>query len=502
MNHSPVAVINEARSFAPDEIFFSTTDGRGVITAGNDVFLRISGYEASEVLGKAHNVVRHPDMPRSAFRLVWGRLKAGQPVAALVKNRAKDGRHYWVVSLFAPSDGGYLSIRFKPTGPFLAVGEQVYAGMLAEEARIRTADGGEDAAMDAGEAYLMQALKTRGYDSYDSFMRVLLCEEMKSRDTILGKEGKSVIPAQPPKSDVSGANSSSAARLNELSITGRRAYDKLNDLFRRIDDFVALHHALEKKSTFVNNLTGELRLAAMNVALASSRLGSEGLGLGVISHYMGRSSGDIAGEVSSLVNGIAEVSTRLRAVIFNLAAARLQLEMGLRFFHELLTKRQSGDGGQNRHVQIKTLHAAFSTTLTRANQALQELGDNTHVLNATSHNLGRQVLALQIAQLGGRVESARLVQFDGFAAIFTTIREQIDSTQQELTGLSEALSRLETLAADTPAIAAEIEDASSKMEQGITSLRTTLDLTPAGEIATAEVSDVGSADRGALVAVN
>ena len=479
MNNSPVTVINEARPFASDEIFFSTTDGRGIIRAGNEVFVRISGYESAELMGQPHNVVRHPDMPRSAFRLIWSRLKAGQPVAALVKNRAKDGRHYWVVALFAPADDGYLSIRFKPAGPYLAVGEQLYAGMLAAEDRARTSAADETAAMNAGEAYLHQDLKARGYDGYDSFMRVLLCEELKSRDALLAREGKSVLPAATaPAADQSDA-AAPAARLQELSATGRCAYDRLNNLFRRIDDFVALHHALEKKSAFVHNLTGELRLAAMNVALASSRLGSEGLGLGVISHYMGRSSGDIAGEVTSLVSGIAEVSTRLRAVIFNLAAARLQLEMGLRFFHELLGHSPARDGGQHRAGQIRTLHAAFRSTLGRAHQALQELGENTHVLNATSHNLGRQVLALQIAQLGGRVESARLVQFDGFAAIFTTIREQIDSTQQELTGLSEAISQLETLAADTPAIAAEIEEASAQMEAGITTLQSALDLAPA-----------------------
>ncbi|MFI5336973.1 MAG: PAS domain-containing protein, partial [Opitutales bacterium] len=163
-----VVLCDEPRAFAADEIFFSTTDSRGVITAGNDVFVRISGYDTTELLGRAHNIIRHPDMPRVAFRLVWSYLLADKPVAALVKNLAKDGRYYWVVALIVPMEGGYLSVRFKPTGPFQAVAEGLYARMLAEEKRVRTDGAGEDAAMDAGGRVLAEGLKANGFADYDA----------------------------------------------------------------------------------------------------------------------------------------------------------------------------------------------------------------------------------------------------------------------------------------------------------------------------------------------
>ncbi|MBI2516162.1 MAG: PAS domain-containing protein [Opitutae bacterium] len=473
MKPSPVVLCDEPRAFAADEIFFSTTDGRGVITSGNEVFVRISGYDTGELLGRAHNIIRHPDMPRAAFRLVWGYLRAGKPVAALVKNRAKDGRHYWVVALIVPTaDGAFLSVRFKPTGPLRAVAAELYAQMLAEERRVRAAGAGEDAAMDAGERVLLAGLRAAGYADYDTFMRVMLCEELKSRDATLAVEGRTILRPLPDTAESTPRRPALAARLAALYGEGSRAYGHLNQLFHRLDDFVALHHALEKKSAFVNNLTGELRLAAMNVALASSRLGSEGLGLGVISQYMGGASGEIAGAVHQLVGGIATVSARLRAVIFNLAAARLQIEMVMAFMHELLTAADTGDAGPSRHQLIHTLHTAFNSTLSRASHALHELESNTHGLNATSHSLGRQMIGLQVAQLGGRVESARLVRQDGFEAVFANIRRQIDSTHQELGELSDALDQLESLAEETPDIAREIETAASRMEAGIGALAT------------------------------
>src|SRR5664279_2239091 len=78
-----------------DELFFSTTDRRGVIRAGNSVFVRVSHYSLEELIGSPHSLVRHPDMPAGAYRLMWDRLLAGRPMGAYVKNLAKDGSHYW-----------------------------------------------------------------------------------------------------------------------------------------------------------------------------------------------------------------------------------------------------------------------------------------------------------------------------------------------------------------------------------------------------------------------
>ena len=84
--------VDRPRSFHIEELFFSTTDSQGVIQSGNDVFTRVSGYDESELIGKPHSKIRHPDMPACVFRIFWNRLIAGQSIAAYVKNRAKERR--------------------------------------------------------------------------------------------------------------------------------------------------------------------------------------------------------------------------------------------------------------------------------------------------------------------------------------------------------------------------------------------------------------------------
>src|SRR5690606_31957630 len=102
------------------------TDAAGLIQFGNSVFQRVSIYDWDELLGKPHKIVRHPDTPRAAFWLLWSAIKDGRPFGAYVKNRAKDGRFYWVFAIVTPVDGGYLSVRLRPSTELLAVIKREY----------------------------------------------------------------------------------------------------------------------------------------------------------------------------------------------------------------------------------------------------------------------------------------------------------------------------------------------------------------------------------------
>jgi aerotaxis receptor len=87
----------------PEGVFIcSQTDLKGRITEANAAFSEISGYQAEEMIGEPHNLVRHPDMPREAFADMWRSLQAGRPWRGLVKNRRKDGGFYWVVANVSP----------------------------------------------------------------------------------------------------------------------------------------------------------------------------------------------------------------------------------------------------------------------------------------------------------------------------------------------------------------------------------------------------------------
>ncbi|MCX6953894.1 MAG: PAS domain S-box protein [Verrucomicrobia bacterium] len=455
---------DQPRDFRTDEMFFSTTDSRGIITAGNGVFCRISGYPVDELIGRAHNIIRHPDMPRCAFRLVWDTLKQSRRTAALVKNLAKDGRYYWVVALFAPARDGYLSIRFKPTGPLVDVVAEVYALMLAEEERQLAAGADETAAMAASEQVLVAALRQRGFADYDTFMRALLCEELKSRDATLAREGLVVIRPLPESSADASAPSSSGDQLRSLYRRGAAAYLQLSRLFVRLDEFGALQQSLNANGSFVSNLTSELRLAATNASLASTRVGGEGLSLAVVSDYMGKASADVAGCVDALTDGIRTVSRRLRSVIFNLAAGRLQIEMTMTFLHELISASDASSARQSSPRSIRALQQAFGHSLKRAVQSLDELASGTKQLDPTSNSLGRHMLELQVAQLSGQVETTRLREVGDFTAVFAQIRELIENTREQLTGLSEAIAHLDEIASEAPIAMREIAALAADME--------------------------------------
>lgn len=92
--------INEEIVLDLNKIIISKTDAKGIITYANDYFCEVSGYLRDELLGMPHNIVRHPDMPKVIFKFMWDRISNGKNIKAIVKNLAKDGRYYWVVTDF------------------------------------------------------------------------------------------------------------------------------------------------------------------------------------------------------------------------------------------------------------------------------------------------------------------------------------------------------------------------------------------------------------------
>ncbi|MBP7063038.1 PAS domain-containing protein [Ferrovibrio sp.] len=163
--------VDRERHFGEDEIIVSKTDPAGKITYANDVFCKIGAFTVEELIGKPHSILRHPDMPRAVFRLLWERIKAGEEIFAYVKNLAKTGEYYWVFAHVTPSFGpgrqitGYHSNRRAPHRSALAQIEPIYRALLQEEAR----HADRKAAVDAGYAMLMQHLAKAGV-SYDEFV--------------------------------------------------------------------------------------------------------------------------------------------------------------------------------------------------------------------------------------------------------------------------------------------------------------------------------------------
>ncbi|MEN8889308.1 MAG: PAS domain-containing protein [Celeribacter marinus] len=167
-------------AFAMDELFFSRTDERGVIAAGNAVFRRISGFDWDELVGAPHKVVRHSDMPKGIFHILWTRIQTGVPAGAYVKNRTKDGRYYWVYAIISPIPGGYVSVRLKPTA-------QVFETVVAEYAEALRAERDEGLTPAQSAQRICERLHGLGFANYEAFSASALAQEEMARDDALGR---------------------------------------------------------------------------------------------------------------------------------------------------------------------------------------------------------------------------------------------------------------------------------------------------------------------------
>ncbi|MDJ0388990.1 PAS domain-containing protein [Roseomonas sp. E05] len=157
--------------FGEEELIVTKTDRKGRILYANDVFLRVSKYAVSDVLGQPHSLVRHPDMPRSVFRLFWETLEEGSEFFGYVLNLAADGSHYWVFAHATPTRDaqghviGYHSNRRRPDPAQVARVRPIYEQLLRAEAAAPDRKQG----MQQGAAALNEMLAKQGV-SYERFV--------------------------------------------------------------------------------------------------------------------------------------------------------------------------------------------------------------------------------------------------------------------------------------------------------------------------------------------
>ncbi|SBW12805.1 Chemotaxis sensory transducer [uncultured Alphaproteobacteria bacterium] len=158
------------RTWPDHQIIVSKTDARGVITYANAVFCAVAGYTADELEGQSHNIIRHPDMPRAVFKLLWDTIAAGDEIFAYVVNQAKNGDHYWVFAHVTPSFDaagrivGYHSSRRVPRRDAVAKVVPLYRDLKAIEDRAASPKAGLDASVAALLAILEE--KRIAYDEF------------------------------------------------------------------------------------------------------------------------------------------------------------------------------------------------------------------------------------------------------------------------------------------------------------------------------------------------
>lgn len=379
--------------FSPEEVFFSRTDKRGVIQAGNYVFRRVADFEWSDLLGAPHKIIRHPDMPRAVFWLLWDRIKKGEAIGAYVKNRARDGLYYWVFAVVAPCADGYMSARIKPTGTLRATVEEEYARLLAAETA-------EKLSPEESAARLLERLGTLGFEDYSLFAAHALSEELLARDEGLGVR---------PNPRISGF---------------RQMLKAAADL---ADETTRLVHEFEAMRTVPNNMR-----------VIASRLEPTGGAVSVLSKNYGTMSHDMSEWFATHVVGpdsnFSTIKGSVNHSMFIECMADILSECDRQLNFE---RRKLGDIDlENERAILRNLTRDYTR---RSQRGLEQVRDEARRIRGACQIMNRHVLGLSTTRVMCKIESARL-SHSGDS--LTDIINQLGTFQERIARQLDRISRL------------------------------------------------------------
>ncbi|MBF0697527.1 PAS domain-containing protein [Actinomyces bowdenii] len=245
--------------FGSGELFFSTTDAQGRIRRANSTFMRLSGYPRGALVGRAHSVVRHDDMPAGLFRTVWEGIEDAAPVCAYITNRSADGGHYRVFATIVPSGGGYLSVRTLPmmTGLRDDV-EQAYTRVREVERSSAQAGSSRREAAAAGQAALLRELAEMGYSDAADFTRRVLPDEVAAL-LASGAAIPAVPQTQGPVAQILAAMHAIEADTSGLVGVLEEGKRLVGLLGRRAEEISGLSERLGRLRQTLRAVSGEVR---------------------------------------------------------------------------------------------------------------------------------------------------------------------------------------------------------------------------------------------------
>lgn len=416
-----IVPINQEAPFDANEMFFSATDGRGVIEFGNEVFIRISAYSREAILGKAHNIIRHPDMPRCVFKVFWDTLKSGSPVAAFVKNMSSQGHYYWVFAFAFPVESGYLSIRFKPSSELFKTVQSLYADVLQHE---------KENDMEKAEIFLLNKLKELGFENYRQFMIHAAVTELKSLDRHLITE-TSVGHEDPLFSKIS--------RIKLETVMG------LNKSFSKINDFSASSNVFNERMILLDAEFKKLKMLAINMSVLANKFGSNAASLAVISEYFSTTATQIENQLKTFSSFTHNLLTLIEQSTLEFCALKTQMNMVDFFVKESLSKMQFDDMLNTKDMFI----SLFSHSTENLVKELNRLSSETISMGTQIMEIQKFINGLEIIKQTGAIESSRDESIK--AAFGISLKEMAAFTlilRQSIDELSKARSSLQNNAVE------------------------------------------------------
>jgi len=441
MSRPTIVPRNHERPFGPHELFYSTTDRKGVIRSGNEVFVRISAHPLERLIGSAHNIIRHPDMPRAVFKLLWDVIGTNRPFAGYVKNLAADGGYYWVVALVVPVADGYLSVRFKPSTPYFQVAKELYAALLATEQAAGTEGDAWRAGMQASGAQLLAALRAKGFASYEQFMHVVLSAELVSHR----RASQAAVAARGIGDADARGGRSGHVELDRIHSACQEVDRDLDELFSRVGGFLDAIESLDSKATFLLELSSKLQLVSLNALVAACRLDRGGEGLSVVAEDLARLSRESTTAIDDVTAQLGLLTSSLRETAFSITAAKLQLEMTTSFVRELMNghARQGGLALEAQtETDIATLLDSIAHSARQLVAALPRSREPIPRLVRLQDELASDLRRLSSVHVIGKIQATGVEGEAHFRALLDQIFEQLQVATNELQEMAEGVSSL------------------------------------------------------------
>ncbi len=419
-----IRVLDKERPFKYNELFFSITDPKSNIIYANDVFIRISGYQTDEIVGELHKIIRHPDMPRSVFKIFWDHLNENKPVAAYVKNLAKNGAYYWVMALAYPCEEGYMSIRLKPGSLLFDKTKKLYQETLRYEKK-REQELGKRKGMYRSEEFLLQVLRDEGYDSYDEFMWDALEQEMRNREVELSKR-----------------NFDFFEQAQNVPIHLKKLQTVLGKLFARLESLSELHDILLEHSDYMLKLSRSILLLSINAQVSSAKLEDTDDSITVVAENMGMQTQKGEEQLLEIQKIVKELNQLLRSLNFDIISSKLQVEMTNSFLDELDGDSDSDDFNQEimGEKAISLLYCGFVPKVKSIRENVRQLPRYIRNLRSQVNEIDKFLQVLRYIHTTGKIEVSKMTEKgNSFKTTFQDLIAEVKSAQKRLDELSDVI---------------------------------------------------------------
>lgn len=395
------------------------------------MFVRVSGYEESDLVGQPHSKIRHPDMPASVFRLFWDMLQAGESIAAYVKNRARDGEYYWVMAMAVPVQDGYLSVRLKPTSDQLPIVKDIYARVLACEEAAASQGESKGAIIDAGTVALTRELKGLGFETYVDFMQRALVTEMMCRAETLAQN--TLPPSRTPRQHFSGNDQSRV--VSDLYIESSQCDRALASM---LGELTALESANRNFASACKEICEQAEIIR-GVAMNSHICATNGV-LDAISGQLAAAEADLRQLLELIDDAFQRVSDSLKTLEFNVSVASLQSEIATIFLKEL--EVGSSPATEENVVTLLTQSCSRQIELF---EHLDCAGDWFRDIASLTDKLKCNAKTLRYIRMAGVTEATYLPSDHAFIGLFEQVKESIAASMSFCTTLDHQVQDCESV---------------------------------------------------------